>query len=373
MNHRDLALAALRGLPIDHVPFIARMDLWFNYHRNLGTLPHPYQHASLWDMQRDLGVGIMGFGAWDIPFYKLKPQGYEITHTADSAGAAVTTYQTPYGTLTSRDVLAEELHNSVGTGAHVEYPFKSEADYDALQFILEHTTAVENYDEYGRYVDAIGGDGVALPQCDHLPAHQLMIDYMGYERFYLEWYDHPARVEPLIDALTEQYRQTLKLAAFCPAQAIEVGSNYTEQMTPPPVFDKFFAPLYREARALLSAHDKVLVVHGDGEMKVLLAKLRDCGVQAVEAFTPKPMTSIDVASTRALWKGCVTMWGGVASTVLTDVYSDDEYERYLEELFAAVAPGDRFILGFGDNVPTDALYPRILRLIEFWHEHGQVG
>ena len=42
------------------------------------------------------------------------------------------------------------------------------------------------------------------------------------------------------------------------------------------------------------------MVHGDGEMRVLLEKLRDCGVQAVEAFTPKPMTHIDVAATRRL-------------------------------------------------------------------------
>ena len=65
-----------------------------------------------------------------------------------------------------------------------------------------------------------------------------------------------------------------------------------------------------------------MAVHGDGDMKMLLQSLRDCGIQAVEAFTPRPMTSIDVASTRRLWQDRVAMWGGVASTVLTDVYSD---------------------------------------------------
>jgi hypothetical protein len=272
--------------------------------------------------------------------------------------------------LTCRDVLAEELRESVGGGARVEYPFKAEADYDALQFLIEHTVVEENHDAYGRYAEAVGVDGVALPQTGHLPAHQLMIDFMGYEHFYLEWHDHPARVERVIAALTEQYRQVLQLAVRCPVGAIEVGSNYDEYMTPPRVFEALFAPLYREARELLSAHDKVMVVHGDGEMKGLLVQLRDCGVQAVEAFTPQPMTSIDVAATRRLWQDRVAMWGGVASTVLTDVYTDDEFERYLEDLFAAVAPGDRFILGFGDNVPTDALYHRIQRLVAFWRERG---
>ena len=38
-----------------------------------------------------------------------------------------------------------------------------------------------------------------------------------------------------------------------------------------------------EAREMLSARDQVMVVHGDGEMKKLLGKLMDCGVQVVEA------------------------------------------------------------------------------------------
>jgi uroporphyrinogen-III decarboxylase len=374
MNHRDAALAAMRGQPVDHIPFIGRMELWFNYQRNLGMLPQRYQRASLWDFQRDMGIGIIGFALPDQSFCRLIHRDVEVTHavqTEDGRSAVITQYHTPYGTLTSREVMAAELHEAVGGGARVEYPFKSEADYDALQFLIEHTVVEETLDAFGRYVESIGDDGVALPQCGHLPAHQLMIYCMGYERFYLEWHDHPARVERLIEALTAQYRQVLQLAALCPVGAVQVGSNYDEYMTPPRVFDTLFAPLYREARELLTAHDKVMVVHGDGEMKVLLEKLRDCGVQVVEAFTPRPMTSIDVATTRKLWQGRVCMWGGVASTVLTDVYSDDEYERYLEELFAAIAPGDRFILGFGDNVPTDGLFHRLQRLVAFWQERGK--
>ena len=266
--------------------------------------------------------------------------------------------------------MAEELKDAAGTGARGEYPFKSAKDYDALQFLIEHTEIAENYEAYGEFVDAIGGDGLALPFTGHLPAHQLMINFMGYQRFYLELQDHPSRLEALIEALTEQQRRILALAADCPASAIEVGANYDEQMTPPPVFEAYFAPFYREARQILSAADKILVVHGDGEMKMLLEKLMTCGVQVVEALTPKPMTSIDIKSTRRLWKDRVVMWGGLATVILTDTFSDEEFERFLENLFRAVAPGDHFVLGFGDNVPTDALFPRIRRIAEFWAERG---
>jgi uroporphyrinogen-III decarboxylase len=209
-----------------------------------------------------------------------------------------------------------------------------------------------------------------VPYTGHLAAHQLMIFLMGYEAFYYQLHDHPAQLEALIAALTEQQRQILAVAAGCPAEAIEVGGNYDEQMTPPPVFDTFFAPFYREARETLNKGDKVMVVHGDGEMRILLKKLMDCGIQVVEALTPQPMTSINLAETRRLWGDQVVMWGGIPSTILTSTYTDDEFQGTMEELFRTVAPGDRFILGFGDNVPTDALFHRIQWIARFWADRG---
>jgi hypothetical protein len=327
MNHRERALAAMRGQPVDHIPFIARMDLWYSYHKNQDSLPHPYEKASLWDIQRDLGIGIFGFGAWDISFYRLIHRNVEVVKTVRGQ-ETMTHYVTPYGSLTARDVMAEELKEAAGTGGRLEYPFKSEADYNALQYLIEITQVVENFEAYAQFIDAIGEDGIALPFSGHLPAHQLMIFFMGYQRFYYELNDHLTRLEALIQALENQQQQVLTLAAASPADAIEAGGNYDEQMTPPPVFERFFAPFYRKASQLLAPTGKPLVIHGDGEMRKLLTNLMSCGIQVVETITPKPMTSIDVA------------------------------------------PGDRFILGFGDNVPTDASFERVKRIAHFWMERG---
>ncbi len=373
MNHRERALAVMSGLPVDHIPFIARMDLWYIYHHNRGTLPHPYEKASLWDIQRDLGVGIFGLGTPEIPyvgFHRLVPSGFEVEKEAQD-GVTVTRYHTPYGMLTCTDSMAAELADAaVAGGARTEFPFKTARDFDALQFLIEHMRVVENMDEFGRFVEAVGTDGLAVPVTGHLPAHELMLTYMGYQTFYYELHDHPAQMEALIQALTAQWREIMALAAISPAHVVQVGGNYDEAMTPPPIFDRFFAPLYREARQTLSAGGKRLVVHGDGEMRTLLARLADCGVEVVEALTPKPMTSIDLTATRRLWGDRVTLWGGLATVILTDVFSDAEFETFLEDLFRSVAPGDHFILGFGDNVPTDASFERVKRAVQFWVEHG---
>ena len=271
MNHRERALAAMRGQPVDHIPFIARMDLWYSFHKNQGSLPHPTRKpvcgtsSAIWaSASSALAPGISRSTGWSH-------RNVEVVKTVHGQ-ETVTQYNTPYGSLTARDVMAEELKEAAGTGARIEYPFKSETDYDALQYLIENTQVVENFEAYGKFIDAIGGDGLALPFSGHLPAHQLMIFFMGYQRFYYELNDHPARLEALIQALDNQQQQVLALAAASPADAVEVGANYDEQMTPPPVFERFFAPFYRTASQLLSAAGKPLVVHGDGEMRRLLTQ-----------------------------------------------------------------------------------------------------
>jgi hypothetical protein len=45
------------------------------------------------------------------------------------------------------------------------------------------------------------------------------------------------------------------------------------------------------------------------------------------------------------------MWGGLTTVILTETYSDAEFEHLLEELFRAIVPSDSFISGPGDNIP----------------------
>jgi uroporphyrinogen-III decarboxylase len=364
MTHRQRALSAMRGEPVDRLPFIGRMDLWYKYHANRGTLPTKYRGWSLRDIQRDLDIGVFGFGAWDISFFRIEYRRVTVRKDPDSRDPRVE-YDTPYGTLWTRQVLAEELRDTDVTGMTVEHLFKTPADYDAFQFILEDAQVVENHDAYARFRDEIGEDGLAVPWAGWAPMHQLPHVYMGYETFYYELADNPEKVLRAHDALLERQREITRLATQCPADVVECGGNYDEMMTPPPFFERYIKPYYQETRRTLEAAGKFMAVHGDGEMRELLRLLMEAGVQVVEAITPKPMTSIDVAQTRALWGDRVTFWGGVPAIILTPTFTDAQFKAYLEDLDRAIGNGRHFILGFGDNVPTDALFERIVRVAQF--------
>ena len=369
MSQRSDALKAMRGERPERIPFIGRMDLWYNYNRARGTLPERYRNAHLWDIQRDLGIGVFAFGVWIPKYFKVTYPGVEIK-TTETRTERVVTYDTPYGTLRTHHVLAEELIDADVTGMQVEHMFKDARDYDALLYLLENSQVSPNYGDYERIQKAVGEDGISLPFTGYVPMHDVAHTLMGYETFYYEMHDHPAQVERVHQALRAQQLQAIDLAAGCPAVAIEVGGNYDEQMTPAKIFDPYYAPFYREVAEKFKKMGKVLVVHGDGNMQKLLVSLRDAQVDVVEAVTPAPMTSIDVRSTRQLWGDRVTMWGGIASITLTPTFSDAEFQAYVEDLFSAVAPGDRFILGFGDNVPTDGLWHRIEWLAGYYRDHS---
>lgn len=371
MTIRTDALKALRGEAPDHIPFIARMDLWYNHNQSLGTLPAPYEKVSLWDLQRDLGIGVLGFGAWIEGFHRLEYTGDLEVRTWWEGNARFEEIGTPYGTLSGKAVISETMRAADVTPLHVEYPFKSDADYDALQYLFENTRVVENYDRYAEQLAGIGEDGLSLPFTSWVPMHLLMKEYIGYNQFYYELYDHLPRLERVAAAVAAVHLDIARVGAASPAQVIEVGANYDQVMTPPPVFRKYFLPFYREAVPILHATGKIVALHGDGDMgPELLALMRETGVDVVEALTPRPMTSIDVRQAREIWGDEVAMWGGIPAVLMTDTTTDEEMEAFLEDLFAAVAPGERFVLGFGDNVPTDASFSRIRQVIEFYHRHS---
>jgi len=57
MTHKERILAACRGEVPDCIPWVPRLDLWYNAHRQAGTLPAGFEDATLRQITDGLGVG----------------------------------------------------------------------------------------------------------------------------------------------------------------------------------------------------------------------------------------------------------------------------------------------------------------------------
>lgn len=92
-----------------------------------------------------------------------------------------------------------------------------------------------------------------------------------------------------------------------------------------------------------------------------------------EAFCPQPMTKVTISEVKKAFQGKVTIFGGVPSVALLEQsMSDEQFEKFMKNLFSEIAPGDRFILGVSDTTPPDAKFERLLRITEMVQQRGKL-
>ena len=142
-------------------------------------------------------------------------------------------------------------------------------------------------------------------------------------------------------------------------------------MTPPPIYEQYILPYYRELSELLRSRGKTLVLHGDNDTRQILSHIDRSGFGMVECFVSHPMVETTLAEARTAWGERIIVWGGVPSSILEDPYTDAEFEAYMEDIFRTIAPGDAFILGVADNVMPGAKLERVQRITEMVAQYGR--
>ena len=144
-------------------------------------------------------------------------------------------------------------------------------------------------------------------------------------------------------------------------------------ITYPPFFRDHIMPHLQKLADLLHPRGKLLLCHCDGENKGLLDLIRESGMDIAEAVCPQPMTKVSISDVKKAFKGKVTIFGGVPSVaLLRESMPDDEFEKFMKNLFCEIAPGDRFILGVSDTTPPDAQFERLLRITEMVQQWGKL-
>jgi len=358
MTNRERILAIIEGRRPDRIPWIPRLQLWYNAHRITGTLPEKYRGWDLRDIERDLGMGTPARGAI---IFSTRTENVE-TKTRRRGNEIFTEYITPVGTVSTRHVATETLEK-VGISAYqTEHVIKRPEDYDVVEYIVEHTKLTPAYDQYIAYDKEIGEDGLPMVNLGDCPMHQIMREYLGYEKAVYEMVDHPDRIERLLAALTDHARERQKIALESPAKMILHGEHFDSMMTPPPLFEEYFKPYFQEFARRLHSRGKILVCHADADTSLLLDLIRESGFDMAEVFTTAPMVPCTMKQARKAWGNEVIIWGGVPSVILCDPVTDEEFEAFMLNLFETIAPGDSFILGVADNVMPETKFERIVRI-----------
>ena len=368
MTNRERLLAIMEGRPPDRIPWIPRLQIWYDGNRKSGTLGPEYRNSTLRQVEQDV---FGGTAARDAVIWHTEIDNLEVRTHKVSEMETVTEHVTPVGTVTTRLRGTERLRQNAIQDAEVEFMLKGPDDYPVVEYIVEHTRYTPAYEEYQLYEKQTGDDGYPMVNCGDCPFHHWMRALVGYDQAFFHLNDHPNQVERLVRLLEDRYKDTVwRHMLDSPAQLLMHGHHLSSQMTPPPLFDKYIVPYIRELTTAARARDKVIAMHGDNDTRHILSNIEQAGFGMVECFVTQPMVDTTLAEARQAWGDRVIIWGGIPSSILEDPYTDEQFERFMDDLFQTIAPGDAFILGIADNAMPGSKIERIKRITQLVEERG---
>lgn len=400
MTHRERILRVIQGEMVDKIPYVPRIDLWYNANQRAGTLPEKHKNRSAdeialaegWALHKivpeflkpDSSEDIMHRG---LGLVHLKEYTYRFEFSPDidiimegDADQMRVVYETPLGSVSTTHGYTEEMKDAGASAPWIqEHAIKGPGDYKVLAHIFGNMTFKPDYDRFVRWESEIGDHGLALESTPALnagsPMHYIQKVLIDATQFFIHYNDYKNEMAELVEALTHCYTQLLPILADSPAKAVYWDANVDSMITYPAYLKKDLLPWWQKAAEIFHTRDKLLFIHPDGENNLLMDILADCGADVCEAVTPFPMTKVGIDEYYDRWcrSGKLTIWGGIPESILLEKSATEEdFKAYLDHLFKAIVPGDRFIAGIGDTTPPGAVFDRLVRLGERIETEGRL-
>ena len=392
MTHRERMLAAFRGEPVDRLPWVPRLDLWHNAHAYRGTLPGEWDGASLVDICDDLGIGLhaivpnfldteepdevydrlLGVEHVANQPFRLRFRRTErlVEHDGDNTRV---TYRTPVGSVSGVLRYDERMRrDGITIMAVTERVVKTLEDYEIVAAIFEDIEVEAGEARFPAFRDEVGDRGLAVgfASVAASPVHQLMKELVPYDRFYYDLHDHPQVIERAARRLESYFEALLEACLGSSAEALLFGANYDVMITPPSIMEEHILPTLTHWADAFHARGKLLATHTDGENDGLCRMFVESGADIADSVCPAPMTRLSLRDYREAFGSKVAIWGGICSTsVLESSFTDEQFERHIDDALAAVGDGRGLVFSIADTTPPEASVDRIRYIGERLADH----
>ncbi|MFQ6097486.1 MAG: uroporphyrinogen decarboxylase family protein [Armatimonadota bacterium] len=367
MTIRERMMAAYRGEPFDRVPWHGNMDHWYNVNKARGTLPREYADAPLWDIQRDLKVGI-----WQrVGVVKTVSDAKVRTRREQRDETTITTYETPLGSVYSRHETASDFTRAQ---YQKEWIVKSPQDLRVALYMLEgEHYEPGDWDNFRQVDRDVGDDGITLSSACADPLMRFISGWMGVAAFSYALADYPDPLDRAIHVSIRKSLEQVKVAAQSPCDIFQIGGNIDAQVVGPELFARYALPFMQEATRLLQDHGRLAQYHFDGAVKPLLPLINETGLDCTESITPLPQGDVTLQHARESLQDSILIHGGIGSALVTHGFSDAEFDAAVIAAARLGARTGRIALGLADNAPPDADPSRIARINEIVEEYGWVS
>lgn len=367
--------AVLEGKTPDYIPWAPIMNNWFAANQGMGTIPERFKGYELIDIYRELDMCVEA-RAWDKDgeFGRIFKREYRDVDIREEKNGyeTLTEYRTPVGTVSTVWKSSELIGQKGFASIQTEHMIKGPDDYPVVEYIIQHTDIIPTYDEYLGFEAKTGVDGVPVIGIGQDPMSQMLQNLIGYQTAYYHLHDHPKQFAHLYDVLIEHMELIQDVALKSPAQLLIHGAHFESRMTPPPIYKKYMLPYYQAFAEKMRNHGKILACHADADTSNLLELLFESGFRLLDCYITHPQVRVTMHEARNVFGDQVIIWGGVPAIILEDSFSEADFEKYMDQLFQDIAPGNAFIMGVSDEIMPESNFDRVIRIGEMIKTHGKL-
>ncbi len=282
MSIRKRLIHALSGKPVIRPAYLV-YDAF---------LPNP---GVDWELLFSLGLGEIRHRSVTKT---LRPHSEVIETTKDQDG------------MVRRDVVIRtdigELHEHyLGKGGgmldwRMEHLIKKPQDYRILKRAFEDSRFILDESEFLASEAQLQDRGITLVHADRTPFQRIMIDYAGLERFSYDFADGTYELFELLEMMNHQIIEEFEEITKSEAQYIKLWENIGVDSAGPHAFRKYIVPVYEQILYMFSRTSQELIVHYDGNIRLIKDDIRRMGFQ-IDSLTPPPEGDMTVGEARDAW------------------------------------------------------------------------
>ena len=187
-----------------------------------------------------------------------------------------------------------------------EHFIKTPEDYRIMGRALAGVRVVADDSAFLESEATVGDRGVTLGQIQGLgmgrtPPMVLQIDWVGLERFSLDLALEQREMMELLEQMAEIKFEEVRQAATTSASQIKLWENLSIETLGPVHYRRHLAPMYRQIVDILDAAGKRLLVHYDGQLRVIAGDVAALGFDGIDSFTEPPEGDMTAGEARAAW------------------------------------------------------------------------
>jgi len=371
MTSRERLLAALRGQPVDRLPWSPFLAYWWE------SQPQAIQDRGQIHFLRELGADALlrGFTTpfvcsdlWGQSSYSTFSQripNCEVRRSERGADMRVW-FETPVGALTQLGRRSEQGN----TRFLVEHPVKRREDYKVLSYIVERMIIAPDYTAVTDEIAAVGEAGLSAPLISPFgktPFQSLVEHFVGAEQLIFDLMDYPAEVEALLAVMSARAEEAVRIAVASPAEAFITWEDSSTTNVSPALFRRYIFPEMRRWAAMVHDAGKLLLHHACGHLRALLPIITEEGVDAVESLSPPPTGNIEIWEAQALLGQRTGLVGGIEPVNFLNL-DLPALRVYIEELLARM-DHRRWILANSDSCPPGVTLEKFRLVTEIVKAH----